>query len=64
MENNREEVCRLAVQVACLLEQQPRQVAIDVIDVARILFRPPVTGSLGSPEMSSPEGSEVALQSL
>jgi len=62
MQEQREKACSLALQVATLLADCPRGIAIDAIDIARILFRPPVNRAQESPDPASPVNLEGVLQ--
>ena len=59
----RSQVCSLAMQIAALLADYPRHLALDAIDISRILFRPPVNLRPESPDSASLEDSVIALQS-
>jgi hypothetical protein len=64
MQDQRNQACSLAMQIVSLLKDQPRHVAIDAIDISRVLFRPPVIPRLEeSPESASHENPVIALQS-
>ena len=62
MQEKHRTACELALKVADVLKGQPREVSIDAIDIARILFRPPVSRDPDREASANPVHLESSLQ--